>query len=129
MNITPKSFLPLFLIIIVFVFSFHIAILSFLEKPIFGNKIIESYFLNAFVAIFLYFIINKLKEKFKNSIGFIFILGSLIKFLLFFALIYPSFKVDGKVSKPEFTAFFVPYFVSLFYETLAIIKLLNSIEK
>jgi hypothetical protein len=129
MKITSRYFLPIFIVLILLVFSFHLAILSTVNHPLFSDKIIESYLLNSFIAVTLYFIINQLKNKFKNGLGFLFILGSLIKFLLFYALIYPSFKLDGNMSKYEFASFFIPYFTCLIYETLAIATLLNNLEK
>jgi len=128
MKITPKYFLPIFILLIVLVFSLHIFILSIQNHSIFSDKIIESYLLNSFVAIIIYFMIYQFKDKFKNGLGFLFILGSLIKFLLFYALIYPSFKLDGNFSKYEFASFFIPYFTCLIYETLAVSTLLNSLK-
>jgi hypothetical protein len=123
-----KYFLPKFLLLIVAVFCIHLIILNTTTHPLYSDKIIESYLLNSFIAILFYFLINSLKTKFKNGLGFIFILGSLLKLLLFVVLIYPSFKLDGSISKYEFTSFFIPYFTFLIYETLAVVTLLNNIE-
>lgn len=128
MKITPKYFLPIFILLLLVVFSLHLFFLSIGDQALFSNKIIESYILNSSVAIIIYFLIFQFKDTFKNSLGFLFILGSLIKFLLFYALIYPSFKLDGDISKIEFAAFFIPYFTCLIYETLAVSTLLNSLK-
>ena len=128
MKITATNFLPIFIIVLAVMFGLHLSILHFMEHPFFSDKIIESYLLNSLVAIFIYYIINTLKTKFKNSLGFIFIFGGLLKFLLFYILIYPSFKLDGTISNFEFAAFFIPYFTCLIYETLAIATLLNNLK-
>ena len=39
-----------------------------------------------------------------------FLLGSLLKALGFFVLMYPEMKADGGISRPEFFTFFIPYF-------------------
>jgi hypothetical protein len=128
MKITPRYFLPIFILLILLVFSLHLFFLSILNHSLFSDKIIESYLLNFLIAIIIYFLIYQFKDTFKNSLGFLFILGSFIKFLLFYALIYPSFKLDGDISKYEFASFFIPYFTCLIYETLAVSTLLNSLK-
>ena len=52
----------------------------------------------------------------KNAmlVGFVFMGGSVLKFTVFFLLIYPNFKGDGFVDHDELSLFFVPYLISLF---------------
>jgi len=113
----------------ILVFILHIFILDQCQIKMFSNKIIEAYIINTLTAIILFFIINKLKTKFKDSIGFIFMFNSFIKFGLFFFIIYPSYKIDGISSKLEFSTFFIPYTTSLTIEILALIKLLTNLDK
>ncbi len=46
-----------------------------------------------------------------------FLLGSLLKALGFFVLMYPEMKADESISRPEFFTFFIPYIIALFWET------------
>lgn len=117
-----------FLIYILLVFIVHSAVLIYLNKTVLGNKIIESYLLNIFIGILLYFIIDKHKSKFKDNIGFIFMLSSFFKFGLFFLFINPAYKADGITTKLEFLTFFIPYTFCLIIETRELIKLLNKLE-
>ena len=128
MKITPRYFLPGIILLIGIVFSLHLFILSTLNYALYSDKIIASYLLNISIAIAIYFLIYLLRVKLKNSLGFLFILGSLIKFVLFYVLIFPSFKLDGDISKYEFASFFIPYFACLIYETIAVSTLLNSLK-
>ena len=93
-----------------------------------GNKITESYLINIITAFILYYIIDKYKAKFKDNVGFIFMLSSFFKFGLFFIFINPSYKSDGITTKLEFLTFFIPYAICLIIEIRALIKLLNKLD-
>ena len=113
---------------ILITFTFHFGILFLIDKPIFENKIIESYLINIFTAFLLYYIIDKHKALFKDNIGFIFMLSSYLKFGLFFIFIYPYFDKNSTDLTIEFVTFFIPYSACLIVETIALIKLLNKLE-
>jgi len=108
------------------IFSAHLFLLDVLSLPLFENKIILSYFTNYILTIFIFIILIRLKDKFAEVLGFIFFGGSFLKFIVFFILFYPSYKLDGDISRLEFSAFFIPYAFSLFYEVIFIIKILNK---
>jgi len=109
-------------------FLIQVFILYKLNHPLFDNYIVQAYLLNYFLAIVIYTLIFKLKEVIKNQIGFIFIGGSFLKFLLFFIFFYPQYKADSVISKFEFAAFFIPYLICLVIETLAIIGILKTLD-
>ena len=115
------------------VLRFHIWLLFTLTLSfLIHNFIIDSsilfllYSLNFSIAIFVYWLVFILRNKQKESIGYYFLLGTFIKFLVFFLIILPEFKEDEIVTKTEFFSFFVPYVISLFLETKFLISLLNS---
>ena len=108
-------------------FLIHIGILNFLVLPLFENKIILSYVINLLLAAIIFTAIYRLKETQKDNLGFLFIGGSFIKFLVFFLLFYPFFKLDGNIDKLEFSSFFVPYIVCLVIETTSLSKFLNKL--
>ena len=107
-------------------FVIHVLVLKYLELPLFENKIVLSYVLNAVLAIVIFGFLFKYRAQLKNYIGFLFLAGSLLKFIAFFILIYPSYKADGDISKLEFAAFFVPYLLCLVIETSSLVKWLNQ---
>ena len=107
-------------------FSLHLLTLGGLSIPLYENKIIDSYIINLILAIGTFIVLIALKDKFAESLGYIFFAGSFLKFIVFFFLIYPSFKVDGDVSRLEFTSFFIPYAVALIFEVIFVIKILNK---
>lgn len=108
------------------VFALHTFILHLLEKPLLAHQIIKAYVVNYILAVLIFCTLLFLKKKFNDQLGFIFMAGSLLKFLFFFLLFYPQYYTDAKMQGIEFITFFIPYSVSLITETLAVIKLLNK---
>ncbi|SDR76113.1 hypothetical protein SAMN04515667_0578 [Formosa sp. Hel1_31_208] len=109
-------------------FGMHLLVLNYLEYALFENKIVLAYLVNAVLAILIFWFLLRMKEKYKEQLGFLFLAGSILKFAVFFILFYGSYKVDGIISKPEFAAFFVPYLLCLVIETSSLAKWLNKLE-
>ena len=107
-------------------FIIHLSILFLNGLSLFENMIAISYVVNFVMGAGIFLGLYYLRHRYKNHIGFLFIAGSLLKFLVFFVIFYPSFKQDGDITKLEFMSFFIPYLVCLIGETLAISKILNK---
>ncbi|MCK5638129.1 MAG: hypothetical protein KAH67_05415 [Flavobacteriaceae bacterium] len=120
------KFIITFSLSLLVVFAIHIFYLNTQNLPLFDNKIIEAYVINFLVAIAIYASLYLLKNKYKEQLGFLYMGGSFIKFILFFIFFYPSYKLDGQMSSLEFGAFFIPYVISLIFETLGVIKILKK---
>lgn len=86
----------------------------------------QAYGINWILAIFIFLVINFLKERKSNYLGFIFMGSSGIKFAFFFIMFYPVYKADLDLDKLEFTSFFIPYAIALILETTSLIKILNK---
>ncbi len=114
------------LLVLTLVFSCHIFILHHLGFPLFENRIIAAYVLNYILAIGIYFTLFLLKTKMADQLGFLYMAGSLVKFLFFFLFFYPYYKLDGGLDSLEFAAFFSPYLISLIFETLGVIEFLKK---
>ena len=110
-------------------FAAHLLVLSAKEEPLFGDLIVRSYVVNGVLAAAIYGLLYRFRVKLKNQIGFLFMGGSLIKFLFFFLLFYPTYIGDGTMSRQEFAAFFIPYAIALFLETYFTSKMLKNLEK
>ena len=128
MNNVFTSFTFKLISALVIAFGAHILALNLLDKPLFNNMIITSYVVNGLLAIAIFGFLWKFRERFKNQIGFLFLAGSLLKFVLFFIVFYPSFKADGNMSALEFASFFIPYAICLISETSSLVKWLNKME-
>ena len=115
------------LIIIMIVFGLHLLALSFFELPLYSNKIVLSYILNTALAIIIFGILYLMRKKYANQLGFLFLIGSFLKFATFFVFFYKPYMQDGDIVKLEFAAFFVPYFICLIVETSSLAKWLNKL--
>jgi len=113
--------------ILLVVFFVHISTLHFLNLDLFANRIITSYVGNFAFTVVIFTYIYQNKEKKTESLGFLFLGGSMVKFLLFFIFLNPFFMQDGLVSRVEFFSFFIPYVVALVVETEQLIKELNRV--
>ena len=67
-------------------------------------------------------------NELKTQLGFLFMVGSALKFAVFFIVFQPIYKQDGEVSSLEFLAFFIPYTLCLIFETFSLSKLLNKLD-
>lgn len=110
------------------VFCVHILILNASNLPIFENRIVLSYGINLVLVIIVFGLLYLLKEKYKAQLGFLFLIGSFLKFAVFFIVFYPFYKQDDVITKLEFAAFFVPYIVGLILETFSLSKWLNKLD-
>lgn len=120
------QFILTLLSFLVLAFLLQIGYLHYQNLPLFANKIIAAYVVNFVLAVSMYFTLFFLQYKYTSQLGFIFMAGSFVKFILFFVFFYPSYKQDGLLSSLEFGAFFIPYAISLVFETLGIIKFLKK---
>ncbi|MBM1105286.1 hypothetical protein JQC67_03945 [Aurantibacter crassamenti] len=122
------QFVLLLILTLSLVFLIHIYVLDNAELPVFGSKIVLSYITNVGLALIIYLSLYKYRFRLKDYIGFLFMAGSFLKFIFFFTIFYPSYKLDGDMSRIEFAAFFVPYVICLFFETVYMAKMLRKLD-
>lgn len=122
------NFISTLTISLILIFGLHLLILNYFNAPLFEAKIILAYVVNYLLALGIYFLLFTFRIKLKNQLGFLFMVGSFLKFIVFFILFYHSYKADGVIDKQEFSAFFVPYITCLIIETLALVNLLKKLN-
>ena len=110
------------------VFFIHLGILRALSLPVFDHRIVLCYLVNFALIIIVFGTLYLFKEKYKSQLGFLFLAGSFLKFIIFFIVFYPFFKMYNHISKLEFAAFFVPYSIGLILETFSLSKWLNKLD-
>lgn len=115
-------------ILLTVVFAIHLLVLNVLQLSLFENRIVLSYIVNLVLVIVIFGILYLLKEKYKSQLGFLFLAGSFLKFVVFFILFYPFYKLDNIITKLEFAAFFVPYVMGLIIESVSLSKWLNKLD-
>ncbi len=120
------SFTIRLFVVIGFAFSIHLFVLHTKGLPLWENLIIPSYLYNTITSFVSFLILIKLKPKWISNMGFIFMAGSFLKFLIFFLAFYPSYQADDEVTSLEFFAFFIPYGMGLIVEIASLVQRLNK---
>ncbi|MER3375854.1 MAG: hypothetical protein RIM83_14545 [Allomuricauda sp.] len=123
------QFLILLLVLLILAFAGHLFVLSSKGFPLYGNLIVRSYIINGILAAVIFGLLFRFRERLKNQIGFLFMAGSLVKFVFFFIFFYPTYIRNGDMSGQEFAAFFVPYAIALFLETFFASRMLKILEE
>ncbi len=123
-----SKFYYIFAVLLLIVFFIQHNILKKLAIPLSESKLIESYLINGILVFSFLFLVKIFHQKIKNNIGFLFFGFSLLKFVLFFIYINPTYKQDSVTTVTEFTSFFVPYFICIAIEILFLAKLLNKLK-
>jgi hypothetical protein len=128
MHPTISDFILRILFFMGVAFGFHLLVLNYLALPLFENKIVATYTVNLVFGIAIFSFLFGIRNKIKNQIGFIFILGGIFKFFLFFAFFYKDYMADKTLSKIEFFTLFIPYILALVIEVFSLSKWLNKIQ-
>ena len=122
------TFLAQVVIILVFVGILHYAVLYAREWAIVLPDMGLAYILNLLLAVGIYVGMLQFAKQQSSYLGFLFLVGSVLKFAAYFIILEPVFDRDGTLSKVEFFYFFVPYLSCLLAETFALLKLLRDID-
>ena len=122
------QYIMLLTVVLAVVLLAHSQILSLRGYPPWGDMLLRSYIVKFILAAAIFVGLFLLRNRFKNQIGFLYMGGSLLKFLVFFLVFYPPYRADGVVSKLEFAAFFIPYLICLIFETAYTAKMLNALK-
>lgn len=108
-------------------FILHYWMLNFLEISIQKALLLESYAGIFFFGLLLMWGMMKAFNKYSHLVAWLYMLGSLIKFGLFFLLLWPLFKADGTLTIIEKSSFLVPYILAQSLETYLLVQKLNKI--
>ncbi|MFD0990576.1 DUF6168 family protein [Mariniflexile jejuense] len=103
-------------------------ILQITKTEALSSQIILAFIINTILAIAILSTLFVFRNKFKDQLGFIFMIGSFIKFGFFFVFFYPTYHSDGVITRNEFLSFFIPYVICLITETVASIRLLGRLD-
>ena len=104
--------------LLLFVFGLHTLFTTFTE-------LFLGYGFNYFITIISFLLLFLRSRKKSETLGFVFMVISGIKFLFFF-LLYKPFSIPAVEKKGLFFSFFVPYAICSIYEVFTLVKLLNQ---
>jgi hypothetical protein len=98
----------------------------FLVSGVVHPFITKSYLFNLILALIFIVVYSVFKARISTYLGYYFLYFSLLKFFLFFILIYPNMDRTGGLRSPYFLAFFVPYMICLVHEIVFISREMNK---
>jgi hypothetical protein len=113
----------------IIVFGCHLAVLNILGLGLWDHMLIPAYAVNFCLALVIGLALYALRHKFTQSLGFIFLGGTGLKFLVFFIVFNPVYSLDEDVQRIEFATFFIPYTVNLIVETTFLVRVLNRMKE
>ena len=120
------KFLILLSTSLLIVFILHVGFNYLRSNNLYSNRIIESYLLNILMAYISFIILFFSTKKYVSSLGFIFMIISLVKFLIFYILFKPYYSLNQNVDLEEFLTIMIPYSISLSTEIYALSKILED---
>lgn len=90
------------------------------------STLLSCYLINLIVTVLLFLIIGFVHRANSSITGYIFLTGTLLKFIIYFSLVKPILTQDGEVTKLKFFFFFVPYILSLIIEVFWLVRFMNQ---
>lgn len=118
-----RYFYPVILAATLIAFTTHAALIQ--ATP---TALVASYVANVILAAFGFWLLKRLKTNHAEKLGFIYLALSGLKFSVYFVVLQPLFIVDSTHSSTAFTMFFIPYSITTFLETYALVRVLNQDE-
>ena len=90
------------------------------------ETLLTFYIVNAVIAAGIYNVAYFFRKTQQDYLGYYFLAGTAIKFVVFFIYVLPKFKEDGEQTTEEFFSFFTPYMIALLVETISLLFLAKN---
>ena len=110
-------------------------VLFFIQNYVIGSFFQNSTFFYSSWSIYLFYLVITLisygfllfvNRTFADKTGFAFMGFSLFKMMAAIVFLIPLIQSDLESQIPDVSAFFIPYFLYLFFETLFAVRLLSK---
>ena len=121
-----NKFIFTLFIVLAITFGLHIWITHEINFSLNTSKIGISYAVNYIIAIAIFKLFTAFIDKKSELLGFIFLFGSLFKFVIYFLVLRPIISETESISKVEFSFFFIPYAICLIIEIYFLVNVLRS---
>ena len=121
-----NKFIFTLFIVLAITFGLHIWVTHEMNFSFSISKIGISYTINYFIAIAIFKLFSVFINKKSEILGFIFLFGSLFKFVIYFLVLRPIISETESISKVEFSFFFIPYAICLIIEIYFLVNVLRS---
>lgn len=121
-----KFFLIALITFTLFFYGIQYAIVQQLESTHFYYSTWSIYVFNFFVTLFIYLSILFVNKTFIDKTGLAFMACSVLKIMVAFLFLLPLIQNKENSGLNDVFAFFIPYFLYLFFETFFVLKILNK---
>lgn len=111
---------------VVLFFIQYYTIETFFKNISFFYSTWSIYVFHVVITLFSYGFLLFVNKTFADKTGFAFMGFSLIKMMAAIVFLIPLIQSDLKSQIPDVSAFFIPYFLYLFFETLFAVRLLSK---
>lgn len=111
--------------LVLFFIQYYI-VASFFQNSIFFYSTWSIYVFHLVITLCSYSFLIFVNKTFPDKTGFAFMGFSLLKMMAAIVFLIPLLQSDLKSQVPDVSAFFIPYFLYLFFETLFAIRLINN---
>jgi hypothetical protein len=101
-------------------------IASWFENVDFFYQTWSVYAFNIISALIIYIFLIFVHRTFPEKTGFAFLAGGILKMMAVLIFLMPLINADVKDPIPDMAAFFIPYFLFLFFETFLAVRLINQ---
>ncbi|MEN1786276.1 MAG: hypothetical protein AAGF77_14230, partial [Bacteroidota bacterium] len=101
------SYVIVLSLILLLAMGLHLAVSHQLKLAVASKEIIHAYSVNFILALIIFIGLFLARKRLPNALGFLFMGGSLLKFLVFFLFFYPDYRADGELQRTEFATFFI----------------------
>lgn len=120
-------YIPSLLILITALLFFiqKLAVDSLSHTYIFNYPVWKIYTFHFLVTFFILTALYFVGKKVPNYIGFAFMGFILLKMVAAIVFLIPLIKLESGSKIPDFTSFFIPYFIYLFIEIILTMRLLK----
>lgn len=121
------DFLKVFIPFSILLLGIHyVVITSWFENVDFFYQMGSVYAFNIISALIIYIFLIFVHRTFPEKTGFAFLAGGILKMMAVLIFLMPLIKADVKDPIPDMAAFFIPYFLFLFFETFLAVRLINQ---
>ena len=118
-----KYFLPF--LVILFTAQYFITTQLFPEIPFFYS-VWSIYIFHAFSVMIVYAALGVVDNVYKEYTGFAFMGATFMQMMAAVIFLIPLIKAKVADPVPDIAAFFIPYFLFLFFTTYFSVKMINS---
>lgn len=115
------------LVILTSVLTLHYLYFYLIGSNVFWNAWSISYLSNFCMTLVATYSIYRFRNSHTESLGYIFLIGSLVKLIVFAGCIQPVLMTYYPEKTAAFFLFFIPYTFALAVEIRVLIRLLNRI--